>query len=158
MLFLLLLRPFIAVATPGLYPDCLDENGNPVDWWFLMKEATGSRYVYLDSMMMANKQLGGSRLSGDIQSPTSPLVRTLAKANPLYHPEYVYRAYNDQPPLDLTASDGHSKTVSVYRNFSAEESFWLRPAREENIEIAEDESKRHEIVELSMVMVWTWTS
>lgn len=123
MLFLLLLRPFIAVATPGLYPDCLDENGNPVDWWFLMKEATGSRYVYLDSMMMANKQLGGSRLSGDIQSPTSPLVRTLAKANPLYHPEYVYRAYNDQPPLDLTASDGHSKTVSVYRNFSAEESF-----------------------------------
>lgn len=125
MMFLRQLLAVLLLAGPvasDLYPVCLDKNGDAVDWWFMMKEAHGSRYIYLDSKMMADGFEFVPVLSDDIQSVNSPLVRTLRHADPIRNPDYVFRAYNDQPPENLSAGNGHSKTISAYRAFNAEES------------------------------------
>jgi deoxyribonuclease-2 len=112
----------------------LDENGQPVDWWFIYKvpklvksaqsdSATGFEYVYFDE-----------RASQVVKSPfrldqgKGSLNQTLASVfkNPGHTTGWIL--YNDEKPGQAGGSDdgncGHTKGVLAY-DVESKTAFWL---------------------------------
>eukprot|EP00770_Monocercomonoides_exilis_P007993 MONOS_7951.1-p1 / transcript=MONOS_7951.1 / gene=MONOS_7951 / organism=Monocercomonoides_exilis_PA203 / gene_product=deoxyribonuclease II protein, putative / transcript_product=deoxyribonuclease II protein, putative / location=Mono_scaffold00287:1881-3205(+) / protein_length=328 / sequence_SO=supercontig / SO=protein_coding / is_pseudo=false len=124
-MFWILLEIFVFQSKCAL--QCVNPNGNPVDWYMMIKTATqsgapsscirnGTAYTYIDSttskLVFLNK---------DITQTDSPLGRTLL---PLYKSQTdLVFMYNDETPDGKTSSSyGHTKGVISY---SQNQGFWL---------------------------------
>lgn len=114
-----------------------DENGNPVDWWFMYKAAgkgttgngtklTGKEYVYFDANTPANGRL--------VQSPHrvdtgGALPNTLSQVYVPEGPATQHQGwffYNDENPIDgsVNSSRGHTKGVLAF-DLASNSAFWL---------------------------------
>ncbi len=120
----------------------MDDNGKPVDWWFMYKVAgkskappgdkgpggtdTGGEYVYFDSNMGADDKL---TLSPHHVDKDGALPNTL---NQLYIEEGIstqhlgWFFYNDENPLNgkVNGSRGHTKGVLAF-DLGTNTAFWL---------------------------------
>ncbi|HEX8370749.1 MAG TPA: deoxyribonuclease II family protein [Pyrinomonadaceae bacterium] len=115
----------------------MDDNGNPVDWWFLYKvagksvasdgsKATGNEYVYFDSSGPQGKKL---TLSPHLMSDASKgaVSNTLNQIyNNLDDPDLGWFFYNDEDPItEKTNSErGHTKGVLCF-NLETNSAFWM---------------------------------
>jgi deoxyribonuclease-2 len=114
----------------------LDENGNPVDWWFMYKvpklkasdltdATTGFEYVYFDSQMAESGQ-SITRSSYTLDSDNGALFHTLDSlfSNPAASTGWLL--YNDEvPPSGPTSSTlGHTKGVLGF-DAASDTAFWL---------------------------------
>ena len=115
----------------------MDDNGKPVDWWFMYKvagksktsdgsKATGEEYVYFDSNKQAGEKLHLSPNSiGDANK--GAMSNTL---NQIYNnqtdADLGWFFYNDEDPItDKTSSvRGHTKGVLCF-NMASNTAFWL---------------------------------
>eukprot|EP00483_Globobulimina_turgida_P010210 UN10229 len=91
---------------------CLNENGNTVDWWFIYKVNNGYRYSYYDATSVAKSFVivNGKILSDQNTALGSTL--TPIWSNPK---SYDFIAYNDEPPDGSSGSSyGHTKGVFAY--------------------------------------------
>ena len=104
--------------------NAIDENGNPVDWWFMYKvsgESTtssgkkvlGTEYIYFDSSMAADAK---AVLSPHTVDKTGALPNTLAQIYGSSNPNLGWYFYNDENPLDGTVNSqrGHTKGVVAF--------------------------------------------
>jgi deoxyribonuclease II len=115
----------------------IDDDGNPVDWWFIYKVAgksksstggkfTGTEYVYFDANMATGGQLS---LSSNHVDSGGALPNTLAQ---LYTEEGASTAhlgwffYNDENPITgrTNGSRGHTKGVLAF-DLGTNTAFWL---------------------------------
>lgn len=115
----------------------IDDNGNPVDWWFIYKVAgksvasdkskpKGTEYIYYDSNFPADKKL---QLSPNlIDDPKAGAVsNTLNQIyNNLSNPDLGWFFYNDEDPITgkTNSSRGHTKGVLCF-NHANDSAFWL---------------------------------
>lgn len=120
MPLLLLFLTLVTRSYAGL--QCLDDNNNPIDWWFMYKLPDGYRYGYKDSA-------DSSTVSLELAS--NPLNRTTDGAlGSTLHQVYedktglAYVFYNDEPPVGSTPSSNsaHAKGVMASDGTSG---FWL---------------------------------
>lgn len=104
-LFSLLALGLHGLASP---PQCQNSTGEPVDWWLIIKESGGLRYVYYDSKMAQEAGHGKHtfRAMNDIyklNDPlTSPVLRTIytpvgIAIDPALSSDMVFIGVNDQP-------------------------------------------------------------
>jgi len=108
--FLLFAASLLAADVPADIPQCRNHAGEPVDWWLIMKEAGGSRYVYYDSVRARAAQDAGARHQFDVMQDARKLDDSLT--SPILHTIYagldvgvdvhersgtVFVAVNDQP-------------------------------------------------------------
>jgi deoxyribonuclease-2 len=112
----------------------LDENGKPVDWWFLYKvpqlakdaksaSATGYEYVYYD------RQVGKlARSPNRLTDGKGALDQTLATVFAQKSPTVGWILYNDEKPADAGGPDngalGHTKGVIAF-DLANQTAFWL---------------------------------
>ena len=102
----------------------IDENGNPVDWWFIYKvsgESTtstggkvlGTEYIYFDSNMPSD---GKAALSPHLVDKSGALPNTLAQIYGASNPNLGWYFYNDENPIDGTVNSerGHTKGVVAF--------------------------------------------
>ena len=102
----------------------IDENGNPVDWWFMYKisgESTtsgggkvlGTEYIYFDSNMAADAK---AVLSPHTVDNGGALSNTLAQIYGASNPNLGWYFYNDENPIDDTVNTerGHTKGVVAF--------------------------------------------
>jgi len=102
----------------------IDENGNPVDWWFMYKvskESTtssgkkvlGTEYIYFDSNMPPD---GKAVLSPHTVDKSGALPNTLAQIYESSNPNLGWYFYNDENPIDGTVNSerGHTKGVVAF--------------------------------------------
>lgn len=127
LLHVLLLLHASAGASSSI--SCYDDQGKPVDWFYLYKLPhppheplqEGLKYLFMDGE--SEGWMDGKTLVNDSQSAVGQTV------GPLYEGGDVgYILYNDQPPQqqklsgDATRSCGHTKGVVV---FDKQQGFWL---------------------------------
>ncbi|XP_065097985.1 deoxyribonuclease-2-beta [Paramisgurnus dabryanus] len=106
---------------------CLNEDGQPVDWFIIYKlpiykmevKGSGLEYMYLDSTFM-NWQMSKQT----VNSSQGALGRTLTQLYRRYTSNStVYMVYNDAPPeLKYPSNYGHTKGVIL---FDQSQGFWL---------------------------------
>ena len=102
-------------------PQCLDNDGNAVPWWFMYKTAGGFEFAYVDGSTRASSISKFSRYMNDTSNPIA-LTRTLQA---LVEDKFSWFQYNDQPDIGTASSSyGHSKGVVAF-NPSSESGFWL---------------------------------
>jgi len=102
----------------------MDENGNPVDWWFMYKvsgESTtssggrvlGTEYIYFDSNMAADAK---AVLSPHTVDSGGALPNTFAQIYGASNPNLGWYFYNDENPIDGTVNSarGHTKGVVAF--------------------------------------------
>lgn len=102
----------------------IDENGNPVDWWFMYKvsgESTsstgkkvlGTEYIYFDSNMAADAK---AVLSPHSVANSGALFNTLAQIYGSSNPNLGWYFYNDEDPINDVTNDerGHTKGVVAF--------------------------------------------
>lgn len=92
----------LAISTSAL--QCLDESGQPVEWWALFKLPGGAKYFYYDTNASA---LALSPYT--LNETGGAMFETM---NQLWHvPNTQYAFYNDEPPNQVTYNFtvGHSK-------------------------------------------------
>ena len=102
----------------------IDENGNPVDWWFMYKVSAesvtsdgrkifGTEYIYFDSNMAADAK---AVLSPHTVDKSGALPNTLAQIYGASNPNLGWYFYNDENPLDGTVNSerGHTKGVVAF--------------------------------------------
>jgi deoxyribonuclease-2 len=78
--------------------ECMNEHGDPVDYWVIIKKPQGTDYFYYDS---DNRDFHISP-----HSLNSTSVGALAyTTKQLWHAEMNYVMYNDQPPKDIFLHD-----------------------------------------------------
>lgn len=115
----------------------IDDNGNPVDWWFIYKvagkavasdgsKATGNEYIYFDSSASEEKKL---MLSPNLISDSSKgaVSNTLNQIyNNLDDPDLGWFFYNDEDPITgkTNSERGHTKGVLCF-NLATDSAFWL---------------------------------
>jgi len=114
LLLLLLLE--LIVGCVGQTPSCLDESGNPTDWWVALKLPNSYSYLIYDSTNFRKSPYGldipnrgaiGKTLAGLYQNKTGT----------------GYLMYNDQTPDDANHdSRAHMKGMI---NFNSRGGFWL---------------------------------
>jgi deoxyribonuclease II len=120
----------------------LDENGKPVDWWFIYKvpqlskgagndEATGYEYVYYDSTLDADNDLKVHKVTKSpnvLNGGKGALNLTLNSVfqNPAATTGWIL--YNDEMPLGADAPDnanlGHTKGVIAF-DTASQSAYWL---------------------------------
>lgn len=102
----------------------IDENGNPIDWWFMYKvsgESTtstgkkvlGTEYIYFDSNFPAD---GKAVLSPHTVDKSGALPNTLNQIYNADNPNLGWYFYNDENPIDGTTNSerGHTKGVVAF--------------------------------------------
>eukprot|EP01087_Luapelamoeba_hula_P001831 TRINITY_DN1162_c0_g1_i1.p1 TRINITY_DN1162_c0_g1~~TRINITY_DN1162_c0_g1_i1.p1 ORF type:complete len:364 (+),score=50.09 TRINITY_DN1162_c0_g1_i1:16-1107(+) len=109
---------------------CLDENGNDVDWWIIMKTpympgnanpnvASGFGYAYADANAQT-LQLTAKRLD---TNTNGALGSTLGQIYSASASDTAWFMYNDEPPKGTAGSDyGHTKGDLA---FNKNGGFWL---------------------------------
>jgi len=108
--------------------ECLNENGNPVDYWVAIKNPKGTDYFYYDSN---NRDFHMSP-----HSLNDTVVGALAHTTKqLWLPDANYVIYNDQPPKNdidindiedlVNAGKGHTKGFFAFSNDNDDSGFWL---------------------------------
>ena len=123
----------------------LDENGKPVDWWFIYKvpqlnggassdEATGYEYVYYDSTIDQNKDHRDRNIAKSenvLNSDKGALNLTLDSVFAHFKkpaPTTGWILYNDEMPADVGRHDdgtkGHTKGVIVF-DTESKTAYWL---------------------------------
>ncbi|HEX8249842.1 MAG TPA: deoxyribonuclease II family protein [Pyrinomonadaceae bacterium] len=115
----------------------IDDDGSPVDWWFLYKvagksvssdgsKATGNEYVYFDSSGPQGKKLTLSpNLIGDASK--GAVANTLNQIyNNLDDPDLGWFFYNDEDPITgkTNGERGHTKGVLCF-NLETNSAFWM---------------------------------
>lgn len=97
---------------------CLDNSGNPVDWWLTYKLNDGFNYAYADasttlqlwSFGLDNNNAALIRTLGNMLDDKSTLNSTQTTFNSSTSSSYFM--YNDQPPTGTASSSyGHTKGV-----------------------------------------------
>jgi deoxyribonuclease-2 len=123
----------------------MDDNGKPIDWWFMYKVAgksttakgakgptiagkkiTGAEYVYFDSSKPRNAKL---ELSAHTLDKSGALPNTLAQvygAAAAANTHLGWFFYNDENPIDgkVNGSRGHTKGVLAF-DLKSNSAFWL---------------------------------
>ncbi len=122
----------------------MDENGQPVDWWFIYKVAgksttakgakgaaingskiSGTEYVYFDANTATNGKLA---LSSHRLDKTGALPNTLKQvyASAAADPHLGWFFYNDENPIDgkVNGARGHTKGVLAF-DLNSNSAFWL---------------------------------
>jgi deoxyribonuclease-2 len=120
----------------------MDENGKPVDWWFMYKVAgksttsggasgptiggikvAGDEYLYFD----ANTPAGGRlAMSAERVDRAGALPSTLAQVYGAAAPDLGWFFYNDEDPITgkVNSSRGHTKGVLAF-DLDSNTAFWL---------------------------------
>jgi len=128
LLFLFLSTTNRSVFASGFGPtfsqkvECMNEHGDPVDYWVILKKPQGTDYFYYDS------DTRDFHTSPHSLNATS--VGALAyTTKQLWQAEMNYVMYNDQPPKDIFIYDdiyatkfGHTKGFFA---FASDKGFWL---------------------------------
>eukprot|EP01027_Heterolobosea_sp_BB2_P003493 GEZU01005292.1.p1 GENE.GEZU01005292.1~~GEZU01005292.1.p1 ORF type:complete len:358 (+),score=57.79 GEZU01005292.1:178-1251(+) len=109
---------------------CLDENGNEVDWWIILKSPNletssaqeGLAYVYIDEKTQESKKLVLSR--SNVNDKSSALGATLTQIyTSRSKSDTGYVMYNDETPDGkVSTSKAHAKGVIAFDEYSG---FWL---------------------------------
>lgn len=112
----------------------IDENGNPVDWWFMYKvsgesetsdgrKILGTEYVYFDANAPADAKL---TLSPNYVDKNGTLPNTLAQIYTAENPNLGWFCYNDENPITgkTNGSRGHTKGVLAF-DLESDTAFWL---------------------------------
>src|SRR5688572_7766364 len=99
----------------------MDENGNPVDWWFMYKvsgesktskggKVLGTEYIYFDAEKPAD---GRAALSEYQVDKAGALPNTLAQIYTAANPNLGWFCYNDENPIteQVNGERGHTKGV-----------------------------------------------
>ena len=115
----------------------IDDDGNPVDWWFLYKiagksivsdgsKATGNEYVYFDSTDAAGKKLAlsGNHIGDAANGAVSHTLNQIY--NNLDNPDLGWFFYNDEDPITGKTNSvlGHTKGVLCF-NLATDSAFWM---------------------------------
>ncbi|HVE55651.1 MAG TPA: deoxyribonuclease II family protein [Pyrinomonadaceae bacterium] len=114
--------------------NAIDENGNPVDWWFMYKvsgesktsnggKVLGTEYIYFDAETSAN---GKAALSQYQVDKAGALPNTLAQIYTAANPSLGWFCYNDENPLtdQVDGDRGHTKGVLAF-DLESNTAFWL---------------------------------
>lgn len=122
VLFHIFLRGDNGVVSKGV--TCLDENMQPVDWWFILKLPDGFRYSYYDSNSTSRKlepykdRFLNTTFTGSLASTLHQVYENKRGLG--------YAFYNDEFPTSdsqvSTTYDAHAKGVLAMDNSSG---FWL---------------------------------
>ncbi|KAJ4461580.1 putative deoxyribonuclease II family protein [Paratrimastix pyriformis] len=130
--FLLFLVSFLAI---GVFAKigCRNEEGDPVDWWIVLKAprlsgeddpdvAGGWAYYYIDSTTTSLKKSFSNLQDTTIGAFPQTLNQLYSAGNQSKTVGYMF--YNDQPPGNFNASSsyGHTKGVT---GFDATSAFWI---------------------------------
>ena len=112
----------------------IDENGNPVDWWFMYKvsgESTtstgkkvlGTEYIYFDANAPADAK---AVLSPNYVDKNGALPNTLAQIYTAANPNFGWFCYNDENPItgEVVGARGHTKGVLAF-DLESDSAFWL---------------------------------
>jgi deoxyribonuclease-2 len=120
----------------------LDENGQPVDWWFMYKvpelkkgaandEATGYEYVYYDSAIDKSPNKSDRKVQKSnfrIDQDTGALNHTLDSVFKAPAATIGWILYNDEKPAGVPGSDdanlGHTKGVIAF-DTASKTAYWL---------------------------------
>lgn len=94
---------------------CIDDNGNPTDWWVILKAAPYSSAYFIYSDTLKSFELSPYNVNqttkGAIMETVNQLyaLKNLTATNLLL--QIAYFLYNDEPPPDSTASSSfaHAK-------------------------------------------------
>lgn len=115
----------------------IGDDGKPVDWWFLYKvagksvtsdgsKATGTEYVYFDSVNPKGKklQLSPDQISNNTAGTVSGTLNQIY--NNLSDPDTGWFFYNDEDPTTgkTNGSRGHTKGVLCF-NLATNSAFWM---------------------------------
>ncbi|CAD8176355.1 unnamed protein product [Paramecium octaurelia] len=106
---------FLSLILIALSQDCLDQDGNPVDWWFILKMPysrkngwSGLHYFYCDSV---NNCDDFDLQQDDLDSEESPLIRTISPIN-FKEKDVLSMLWSDQPQEGVDYSNNaHSKGI-----------------------------------------------
>lgn len=112
----------------------VDENGNPVDWWFMYKvsgesktsdgrKIFGTEYIYFDANAPEDGKLALSPYKVD---KDGTLPNTLAQIYETEHQNLGWFCYNDENPItgQVVGSRGHTKGVLAF-DLESDTAFWL---------------------------------
>lgn len=115
----------------------ISDDGKPVDWWFLYKvagksvtsdgsKATGTEYVYFDSVNPKGKklQLSPRQINDNANGAVSGTLNQIY--NNLSDPDTGWFFYNDEDPITgkTNGSRGHTKGVLCF-NLATNSAFWM---------------------------------
>ena len=114
--------------------NAIDENGNPVDWWFMYKvsgesktsdgrKVLGTEYIYFDANAPAN---GKATFSPNRVDTNGALPNTLAQIYKSTNTDLGWFFYNDENPITgkVNGSRGHTKGVLAF-DLASGSAFWL---------------------------------
>ena len=112
----------------------MNENGKPVDWWFMYKvsgesqtsgdlQIKGTEYIYFDSNDPAD---GKAVLSPHTVDESGALPNTLSQIYTAENPNLGWFFYNDENPITgkTNGSRGHTKGVLAF-DLDTNSAFWL---------------------------------
>lgn len=115
-----------------------DDNGKPVDWWFMYKvagkstseepgvEVTGTEYVYFDSNVPADGKLTLSPCHVDKDGALPNTLSQLYLEEGMSTQHLGWFFYNDENPIngEVNSSRGHTKGVLAF-DLGSNTGFWL---------------------------------
>jgi deoxyribonuclease II len=114
--------------------NAIDENGNPVDWWFMYKvsgesktsdgrKVLGTEYIYFDANTPGD---GKAILSPNQVDKGGALPNTLAQIYKAANQNMGWFFYNDENPItgQVNGSRGHTKGVLAF-DLESNSAFWL---------------------------------
>lgn len=112
----------------------MDEDGNPVDWWFIYKvsgesktkggkKVLGTEYVYYDANTPGDGKL---TLSPHQIDKDGALPKTLAQIYTANNPDFGWYCYNDENPItdQVDGERGHTKGILAF-DLKTDSAFWL---------------------------------
>lgn len=111
------------VSVQAMAPGCINEEGNIVDWWVIIKMPNGHQYLYASSDDVHANISDFKAPSHGLDDPSSALGQTLTQIYSNKGASNIgYFAYNDQTPGKTSSTNGHAKGVV---EFTKDGGFWL---------------------------------
>ncbi len=116
---------------------CLNDNGQPVDWWFMYKvpsksvvsdgsKALGTEYIYYDSSFLKDRKpvLSAHRIDDPQRGALSATLNQLINNVENEHLGWFF--YNDEDAITgkTNSNRGHTKGVLAF-DFHTDSAFWL---------------------------------